>query len=370
MSNIVPFVGGRPPAVFQNRVSTMTAAAQAGVQASFAVVAYKGKNWRLKYHGEETVLMDDQRRPVPDLDVVIVGVSPSISKQFYEKKFTEGSDEAPDCFSVDGIAPDPSSPKKQCATCGVCPKNAWGSRITDDGKKGKACQDSRRLAIVPLADPMNEVCGGPMLLRIPPMSLNNLANYAKFVEMKGAGLECVATRLKFDVDMAYPRIQFEALGWLDDAQAALVVGPDGKSGICADPLIDRMLVDAVSEATHDPASAPAQEQTDALAGPAPAAVQARVEAAAVAPAQPEWPGPSVGQPVAAAPAPAPAATTKAKPVNPFTAPAAAPVAATVATAAAPAPVPVAAPVAPVAQVVEEAPSDMQSAIDALLALPV
>jgi hypothetical protein len=354
MSNIVPFTGGRPPAVFQNRVSTMTAAAQAGVQASFAVIGYKGKNWRIKYHGEETVLMDGQRRPVPDLDVVIVGVSPSISKQFYEKKFTDGSDEAPDCFSVDGVAPDASSPKKQCSTCGVCPKNAWGSRITDDGKKGKACQDSRRMAIVPLADPENEVCGGPMLLRIPPMSLNNLANYAKFVEMKGAGLECVATRLKFDVEMAYPRIQFEALGWLNDEQALLVVGSDGKSGVCADPLIDRMLIDAVSEVTHDPASASAQEQLDALAAPPPAAVQARVVAQ-----QPVLPHVEVAQPAPVTQAAPPA---RAKPVNPFSvvAPAAGAMAAV---AVAPTP-------APTAPVVEAAPSDMESAIDALLTMPV
>lgn len=369
-NNVVPFVGGRPPAVFQNRASTMNAAAQAGVQASFAVIGYKGKNWRIKYRGEETVLLDAQRRPVPELDCIIVGVSPSISKQFYEKQFVDGSDAAPDCFSVDGITPDASSPKKQCSTCGVCPQNAWGSKITDAGKKGKACQDSRRLAIVPLADPENEVLGGPMLLRIPPMSLNNLANYAKFLDTKGAGLECVATRLSFDFNEAYPRIMFEATGWLDDQQALLVVGADGQGGVCADPLIKRMLQEAVEETTHDPAAAAAQEPADALSAGGPAAVMRARAAEAVAAvqsvqAQPPAPAPEPTP----APTPAPAAepvvqAAPAKPINPFAVAAAATAQAATVSAPAAAPAPVQPPV-----VVAAAPTDMQSAIDALLDMP-
>lgn len=298
MTNLTPIAGGAPPAIAQNRRSNMNAAAQHGVQASFGVIGYRGRNWRIKYRGEELLLKNEQGAPYPNLDIVVVGVSPNISKQWYEKNFTEGSDEAPDCFSVDGVVPDPSSPKRQSPTCAVCPLNAWGSRVSDQGKKGKACQDSRRIAIVPLGDIDNETYGGPMMLRLPPMSLNNFANYAALLERRGASLEVVGTRLGFDYDVAYPRITFDVVGWLSNEQAVKVIGPDGNSGICADPQVTRMLQEAVVEVTHDPASAvpPNGAVPDPLAGGPPQVVTQRVDP------------PAPPQPVQQAVPPAPAVT--------------------------------------------------------------
>lgn len=393
MGELVPFEGGRPPAVFANRQSSLNAAAKANVAASFAVIGYKGRAWSIKFRGDAEILKGANGAPMQFLDVVIVGVSPSISKQFYETGYVEGSDSAPDCFSVDGVIPDPAAPKKQCTTCAACPKNQWGSKITEAGKKGKACQDSRRVAVVPLTDIENEDFGGPMLLRVPPMSLGNLANYATMLDRKGASMEMVGTRLGFDYDVAYPRITFNAVCWLDDEQARAVVGPDGQSGMCAHPVIDRMLQEEVAEATHDPA-----QPADPLAGGRPAqafqrpaeapAPQPVVQAAPVAqapqaaPAPAPSPAPSVtvcggcgADPAAgeqhdpncprvvAAPEPAAAAQVKAqRKASPFAAAAAT---AAPAQPAAPAPATVAA-----AVTVQAAPSDMQAAIDELLAAPV
>ncbi len=386
MNAIVPLQAGRPPALFSQRKSSLNAAAQANIQASFAVIGYKGRNWRIKFRGEDQLLRDERNIPYPNLDVVIVGVSEGISKQFYEKKFTEGDDAAPDCFSVNGVTPDVASPKKQCTTCGVCPHNQWGSRVTEAGKKGKACQDSRRIAVVPLGDPENEGYGGPMLLRLPPMSLSNFANYGQLLERKGAGMEFVGTRLGFDYDVAYPRITFEAIGWLDDEQAAAIVGPDGNGGIMSNPLIERMLQEAVDEVTHDPASAAAQPAAaDPLASGGPARAFQQQAAAAITPAPApvqQAPAPVVQQ----APAPAPQAAALAAPKrrSPFqTAAAAAAPAAAAAAQTAPvqqapvqqAPVqqaPVQQAPAPVAQApvqtapVQQAPADLETAIDELL----
>lgn len=348
MGQVVPFEQGRPPAIFASRQSTLNAAAQANVQASFAVIGYKGRNWRIKHRGEEDLLKNDQGVPFPHLEVIIVGVSPAISKIWYEKRYTEGSDEAPDCFSVDGVWPDAASLKKQSVTCATCPRNVWGSRTTEDGKKAKACQDSRRVAVVPLGDPVNEMYGGPMLLRVPPMSLNNLASYAAMLERKGAGLEFVATKLGFDYDVAYPRITFEALGWLSEEQAQIVVGPDGNSGICGDTLVSRMLMDTASEAA--PVS---QEQVDSLAAAPPAALAQRQAAT-----------PAAAQPIAAVEQPAPAAAPPPRRASAFqTGLAAAP------TPAAPAAPPVPPAVAAQPVQVQEAPADMLSVIDDLLRSP-
>ena len=263
--SLIP-LDGTPPRTFAGRQrSGMLDAARSGVQSSFAVVGYKGRSWRIKFRGEVQLVRDAAGRPMPDLDVVIVGVAPSVSKIYYEKSYVEGDDNPPDCFSLDGVAPDANAPKKQNPTCGNCPKNAWGSRVTDAGKRAKACQDSRRVALVPLGDIANESLGGPMLLRVPPTSLPNLANYADFLTRKGADIPWVGTRLSFDEDVAYPKLKFSALGFLDDEQAEAV------AAVMEDPLIERMLTDAAPTG-----SAPARAaEPDAIPGTPPRRLQAQ-----------------------------------------------------------------------------------------------
>jgi hypothetical protein len=230
----------RPSALARNRRSSLNSNAKQGIQASFAVLGYKGKNWRLKVKSAETVLHDDRNQPLTSIEAVIVGISPAISRQYFGKSYSEGDNDGPDCYSTDGIKPDAGAPHKQNPVCATCPQGQWGSRITDAGKRAKNCQDTRRIAVVPLTD-LEQNVFGPMLLRVPPMSLNNLSNYSDFLDRKGAGFECVGTRIGFDVSVAYPRLTFDAIGWLDEDQQRLVTGDDGNGGLCADPLIERML---------------------------------------------------------------------------------------------------------------------------------
>jgi len=223
MSNVIPFQRGGMPAVFANRnFPDMNAAAKAGLAPSFAVIGYKGRNWRLKYAGETELLKEPNGAPVATLDVVIVGISSAISKIFYLKKYQEGDDQAPDCWSTDGIKPDAAAPKKQSVACGNCEQAKWGSRVTDAGKKAKNCQDSRRLVVVPADDVENDGYGGPMLLRLPPMSLANLAAYTRELEKYGAQPYAVRTVLGFNYDVSYPEITFQTTGWLDDDTAVQV----------------------------------------------------------------------------------------------------------------------------------------------------
>jgi len=291
MSNIVPLRAGQAPAIFANRANLpdMNKATQQGLQAGFAVIGTKGRNWRIKYRGEEELIMDG-RNPVPSLDVVIVGVSPFVSKNYYEKGFEQDSAEAPDCFSVNGVTPDASAAHKQSPTCAVCPKNLMGSKISDAGKKVKACQDNRRISVVPLGDILNESYGGPMMLRLPYMSLGNLAKYGTEMQRYDAQPFMVGTRLSFDLDVTYQLLEFEALGWLTEEQATMV------AKVMEDPLIERMLETEVVEATHDAAAAQAAS-TSALAGGRPAA--AFTPAASTPAATPTPPAPTAATPTAA-----------------------------------------------------------------------
>jgi hypothetical protein len=102
----------------------------------------------------------------------------------------------------------------------------FGSRISESGKEAKACQDRRRLAIIPtqmvaagLTGPFN----GPILLQVPPTSLKDLAAYAKRAADLGFGYYGVVTRIGFDLNMAYPKLTFDAVRALSDDEAEAVL---------------------------------------------------------------------------------------------------------------------------------------------------
>jgi len=261
---------GRPSTLARHRQgSPLLGNARQGLAPSFAVVTYKGRNFRLKYRTEEQIVRDDRGRAATYIDTVIVGVSPNISRQYFPDAYVEGASEGPACYSTDGKVPDVGVPQRQNPVCGTCKWSQWGSRVTDAGKRAKACQETRRLAVVPLQNIENELMGGPMMLRVPPMSLSNLSNYSDFLASKGASFETVATRIGFDENVAYPRLTFETLDWLDDDQQLAATGEDGSGGVCASPLIERMLGGVEVEVSDQNAS-PQSPPRRASEEPAPA----------------------------------------------------------------------------------------------------
>src|SRR4249920_2653453 len=99
MNALVPLTGGHMPVAFASRASELpdlNAAAAANLAASFGVVSIRGKNWRLRYKGDEELLMDERGVPVPTIPVVILGISDVLSRTYYEKGFTDGDAETPD----------------------------------------------------------------------------------------------------------------------------------------------------------------------------------------------------------------------------------------------------------------------------------
>jgi hypothetical protein len=261
------FAGKAMSGVFANVAPTDELSA--GVHGGFGIVAYKGKTWSLRHRGEETKLMrEDGDGPRSSIEVVVLKSSAHIAKIYYEGGYVEGSTAAPDCFSTNGVTPDVSSSKKQSAACASCPKNAWGSRVTPAGKQGKACSDSKRLAVVPLNDIRNEAFGGPLLLRVPAASLQDLAGYGQKMNALGYPYFAVATRISFDPAEAYPKFQFKAIRPLTDQEAQAVM--ELRDG----PQVARILSEnefAAPAPTQAAALATAFEQPPAqIAAPAPA----------------------------------------------------------------------------------------------------
>lgn len=302
MNAILPFAAGQVPAAFRNRTDGNELGA--GIQSSFGIISYRGKVWATKYQGNEQALMrDDGDGPRASIDVVIIKAAPVIAKIFYEQGFVDGSNAPPDCFSTNGMAPDPASPKKQSPTCAGCPRNAWGSKTTEAGKPGKACADSKRLAVVPLADIDNEALGGPMLLRVPAASLKDIKGYGEMLQSYGYPYYAVATKISFDHNEAFPKFVLQALRPLTDEEAAKV------AALQADPRVDRILSSAVDMVAHEPAqpAVPATPFVQQPQAPAPAPVQptpAPVQPAVVQQAQPVAEAPVVQQTGFGAAAPA------------------------------------------------------------------
>lgn len=276
MSNIIP-VNIQVPAHLAGRVgvpSVLAASLTGGLSSgnSFPRISIKASRFRIVEGDTETVLDSTT------LDVVIVGANPRLSKTWYAKQWDANAEATgPDCYSLDGISPDPESADPQNDLCASCPQNAWGSKITPTGQQVKACSDTKRLAVVAADDP-----SGPVyLLAVTPAALKGLNQYQKELAVRGIPPEIVKTRVSFDTDASFPKLKFTFGGFLD-ADVQQVV--DGLFG-----------TDQVKEITGETPKTPVA--VPRLAAPAPVASKPAVKAAPV-----EEPAP--------APAPAPAAAPK------------------------------------------------------------
>lgn len=193
------------------------------VRTGFAVISFRGGKWRIKQGGEETLITNADGDPIPALECVIVKANPNVSKIYYEKSYAEGDDSAPTCWSINGKTPDAGVENPVSSACATCPNNAFGSRISPNGNKAKACSDSRRLAVVPVGDILNEQYGGPMLMRVPAASLKDLTAYGKGMAAKNFPYNAIATRIGFDPNVAYPKLTFKPMKPLNEEEKAKVV---------------------------------------------------------------------------------------------------------------------------------------------------
>jgi hypothetical protein len=217
MSNIVP-VNIQVPAHLAGRVGVPSVLAQSmtgGLSSgqSFPRISIKGARFRIVEGGAETVLNQTT------LDVVVVGANPRLSKAWYAKEWNKDNEpSAPDCYSLDGVGPHPEATNPQCDLCASCPQNAWGSKVTPNGQQIKACADKKRLAVVAADD----ATGPVYLLEVTPAALKGLNAYQKELSMRGIAPEIVRTRVSFDTDASFPKLQFGFGGFLDaDTMAAV-----------------------------------------------------------------------------------------------------------------------------------------------------
>ncbi len=223
MGEVAQFTGGKVPQKLVDAFQGDNDDLSAGVRGGYSVLSIRGSRWHVKVGDEETTITDSETGdPVGSLRLVILKASPNISKNYYEGGYEEGANEAPTCWSIDGSVPDPAA-DKQAVSCAACPKNQFGSRITDAGKKVKACGDSRRIAVIPEGDFKNEIYGGPMLLRVPASSLSGLSQFGKKMKNRGFPYNTIVTRASFDHTVSFPKLEFNAVRPLTDEEADEII---------------------------------------------------------------------------------------------------------------------------------------------------
>lgn len=305
MSNIVS-LDAKVPAHIANRIGKPSALAEklaGGITSgeSWPRISIKGGRFRIKEGDAETVLQSTT------IDVVIVGSNPRLSKTFYAKAWDPSAEAtAPDCFSLDGVAPDSAATAPQNDICATCPHNAWGSKKGPQGQDLKACSDSKRIAVVSADDP-----SGPIyLMLITPAALKDLNQYQKDLSHRGIAPELVRTRIGFDTNASFPKLKFGFGGWLDESEIAAV------DEVMSNPSIPEMTGEKVKSTPAQIAAPekpkptlvkakpePVQEEVaEDEPAPAPAAAPKRGFGAAKAEAAP---APKAAAPKAAAPKAAP-----------------------------------------------------------------
>ena len=142
------------------------------------------------------------------LDVIIVGANPALAKQYYEGEFSPDKESyTPDCYSLDGVTPSINSASLQSDVCALCPQNSWGSRVTPQGHKVKACSDIKRLAVIFADKPYEEI----YLLQVTPSSLKSLNAYQKTLSMRGIAPEISKTTLCFDTGVSFPKLHVDSV---------------------------------------------------------------------------------------------------------------------------------------------------------------
>ena len=93
------------------------------------------------------------------------------------------------CHSDDGVAPAANTTTPQAKKCAICVHNAWGSKITPNGKRGKRCREFNQLSLIQPDFLQN------LSLVVPATSLRALKDYEKSVTSRGEELSNVVTKI-------------------------------------------------------------------------------------------------------------------------------------------------------------------------------
>jgi hypothetical protein len=151
------------------------------------------------------IFPDGRELPGPFDAIVVDFVS---ANMYYETAYNPNAIVPPKCFAIGpeptNMSPSDSAVEKQNETCTGC----WANQFHTDpnGGKGKACQNTRRLAIM---DPTGDGTTPLMLLKVSSTAIRSFDGYVSMVEQKfKVPVRMVMTEVSFAEDKDFPSLRF------------------------------------------------------------------------------------------------------------------------------------------------------------------
>lgn len=169
-----------------------------------------------------TLMVDDEPVEGNELEVVVLtGVHVNT---YYDRPYSPDDKSPPTCYAYGdpeaddpeaGMAPHEAAAEPQHDNCAECPFNQWGSN-----GRGKACQNRRRLALIPSSALEEGVEGADM--RVFSLSPTNIKHWSKYLRRITTDLDDprpswgVITRIAAHPDpKTQYRLTFERVGEVD-----------------------------------------------------------------------------------------------------------------------------------------------------------
>ena len=206
-----PFdLSNAPKHIQQTELSKSLATTQS---ISIPRIVFNGKgSWEMKLGSELQKSIESK-----DLNVIIVGVAPKVSRAFYEDAYTPGFAKPPVCWSNDSEKPNSVIENPQALTCNSCPKNIKGAG-------GKPCRYHRRIAVVRA----EKIDGEIYQMQLPSTSIfpktngNKMAfnGYLKYLDVNGTSIDRVITRMYFDEEVSWGKLFFTPIRFVDEGDVA------------------------------------------------------------------------------------------------------------------------------------------------------
>jgi hypothetical protein len=243
-----------------------------GIRSALGQLSIMGNIFSIRYRGVVEQLPPQQARQV---EIVILKSAKTQGKSFWPGGF-KGDNVPPTCWSSNSLTPDAQVPadQVQSKTCATCPNDAFVTAA--NGMKQKPCGDHKRLAMVPIDDPVNEAYGGPMIFRVPAGSLGALDKYGNELKKFGIPYYAYTTLVTLTLQNNVTKLTFEPGRPLNDEEALIVkeLRENEKSGrIVNEALPEFEGEDVTSGVTTPPKAATAIPITQpAKAAPAAATV--------------------------------------------------------------------------------------------------
>jgi len=198
-------------------------------------LTFTGKTWTININGEAKQLMreiDGEEVPVSVMNAVILDYAKTRGRAYYEGQFDAKNPGRPKCWSADGKVPHESVTDKQAQVCNVCEWSKKGSKMNDQGQSITACSQYRLIALVPA----NRLDFTPLRMKIavtsdwddqsPDLKANGWFGFKNYIDHLVANKEnatsMLVTKMKFDPNVAYPKIIFSRSRWLEEHEADII----------------------------------------------------------------------------------------------------------------------------------------------------